>query len=55
VGLVYDPTGLPGVMTARPGVAGVLHQVNAFHLNSNRKFSNNLIGLNFMACIFSQP
>jgi hypothetical protein len=25
VGLVYDPRGLPGVTTARPGVAGVLH------------------------------
>jgi hypothetical protein len=25
VGLVYDPRGLPGVMTARPGVTGVLH------------------------------
>jgi hypothetical protein len=24
VGLVYDPRGLPGVTTARPGVAGVL-------------------------------
>jgi hypothetical protein len=28
------------------------YQVNAFHLNSNRKISNNLIGLHFMACIF---
>jgi hypothetical protein len=27
-------------------------QANAFHLNGNRKFSNNLIGLHFMACIF---
>jgi hypothetical protein len=27
VGLVYDPTGLPGVTTARPGVAGVLHRL----------------------------
>jgi hypothetical protein len=24
LGLVYDPTGLPGVTTARPGVVGVL-------------------------------
>jgi hypothetical protein len=24
VGLVYNPRGLPGVTTARPGVAGVL-------------------------------
>jgi hypothetical protein len=28
VGLVYDPRGLPGVMTARPGVAGVLQMVS---------------------------
>jgi hypothetical protein len=28
VGLVYDPTGLPGVMTSRPGVAGVLEMVS---------------------------
>jgi hypothetical protein len=27
VGLVYDPRGLSGVMTARPGVAGVLEMV----------------------------
>jgi hypothetical protein len=27
-------------------------EVNAFHLNSNMKFSNKLIGLHFMACIF---
>jgi hypothetical protein len=27
VGLVYDPRGLPGVTTARPGVAGVLHRL----------------------------
>jgi hypothetical protein len=26
MGLVYDPRGLPGVTTARPGVAGVLHR-----------------------------
>jgi hypothetical protein len=26
VRLVYDPMGLPGVTTARPGVAGVLHR-----------------------------
>jgi hypothetical protein len=25
VGLVYDPRGLPGVLTARPGVAVMLH------------------------------
>jgi hypothetical protein len=25
VGLVYDPRGLPGVTTVRPGMAGVLH------------------------------
>jgi hypothetical protein len=28
VGLVYDPRGLPGVMTARLGVAGVLQMVS---------------------------
>jgi hypothetical protein len=28
VGLVYDPRGLPGVTTARPGVAGVLQMVS---------------------------
>jgi hypothetical protein len=28
VGLVYDPRGLPGVMTARPGVDGVLQMVS---------------------------
>jgi hypothetical protein len=28
VGLVYDPKGLPGVTTARPGVAGVLQMVS---------------------------
>jgi hypothetical protein len=28
VGLVYDPRGLPGVMTVRPGVAGVLQMVS---------------------------
>jgi hypothetical protein len=27
VGLVYDPRGLPGVTTARPGVVGVLEMV----------------------------
>jgi hypothetical protein len=26
VGLVYDPRGLPGVTTVRPGVAGVLQR-----------------------------
>jgi hypothetical protein len=28
MGLVYDPRGLPGVMTARPGVAGVLQMIS---------------------------
>jgi hypothetical protein len=28
VGLVYDPTGLSGVMTVRPGVAEVLQMVS---------------------------
>jgi hypothetical protein len=28
VRLVYDPKGLPGVMTARPGVAGMLQMVS---------------------------
>jgi hypothetical protein len=28
VGLVYDPRGLPEVMTARPGVSGVLQMVS---------------------------
>jgi hypothetical protein len=28
VGLVYDPRGLPGVTTVRPGVAGVLQMVS---------------------------
>jgi hypothetical protein len=28
VGLVYDPRGLPGVMTTRSGVAGVLQMVS---------------------------
>jgi hypothetical protein len=28
VGLVYNPRGLPGVMTASPGVAGVLQMVS---------------------------
>jgi hypothetical protein len=28
VGLVYDPKGLPGVMTARPGVDAVLQMVS---------------------------
>jgi hypothetical protein len=28
VGLVYDPSGLPGVMTARPAVAGVSQLVS---------------------------
>jgi hypothetical protein len=27
VGLVYDPRALPGVTTARPGVAGVLQMI----------------------------
>jgi hypothetical protein len=30
VGLVYDPIRLTGVMTARPGVPGVLQQVVAW-------------------------
>jgi hypothetical protein len=29
VGLVYDPKGLTGVTTARPGVAGVLQEASA--------------------------
>jgi hypothetical protein len=28
VGLVYDPRGLLGVTTARPGVAGVLQMIS---------------------------
>jgi hypothetical protein len=32
VGLVYDPRGLTGVMTARPKVAGVLHSITALGL-----------------------
>jgi hypothetical protein len=28
VRLVYDPKGLPGVMTARPGVTGMLQMVS---------------------------
>jgi hypothetical protein len=33
VGLVYNPRGLSEVMTARPGVAGVLQQYFLNHLN----------------------
>jgi hypothetical protein len=32
VGLVYDSKELPGVMTARPGVAGVLEMVSEMTL-----------------------
>jgi hypothetical protein len=32
VGLVYDPRGLLGVMTTRPGVAGVLQMVSELTL-----------------------
>jgi hypothetical protein len=36
VGLVYDPKGLPGVMTARSGVAGVLQMVSELTLTVSR-------------------
>jgi 1,4-dihydroxy-2-naphthoyl-CoA synthase len=36
VGLVYNPRGLPGVMTARPGVAGVLQMVSELTLAVSR-------------------
>jgi hypothetical protein len=36
MGLVYDPKGLPGVMTARPEVAGVLQMVSEPTLTVSR-------------------
>jgi hypothetical protein len=36
VGLVYDPSELPGVTTARPGVAGVLQMVSEPTLTVSR-------------------
>jgi hypothetical protein len=36
MGLVYDPKGLPGVTTARPGVAGVLQMVSELILAVSR-------------------
>jgi hypothetical protein len=36
VGLVYDPRGLSGVTTARPGVAGVLQMVSESTLTVSR-------------------
>jgi hypothetical protein len=36
VGLVYDPRGLPGVTTIRPGVAGVLQMVSELTLMVSR-------------------
>jgi hypothetical protein len=42
VGLVYDPKGLPGVMTARPGVAGVLQMVSELTLTVSRACTGQL-------------
>jgi hypothetical protein len=42
VGLVYDPRGLPGVMTARPGVAGVLQMVSEPTLAVSRAHTGQL-------------
>jgi hypothetical protein len=36
VGLVYDPRELPGVMTVRPGVAGVLQMISEPTLTVSR-------------------
>jgi hypothetical protein len=36
MGLVYDPRGLPGVMTTRPRVAGVLQMVSELTLVVSR-------------------
>jgi hypothetical protein len=36
VGLIYDPRGLPGVMTTRPGVIGVLQMVSESTLAVSR-------------------
>jgi hypothetical protein len=36
MGLVYDPRGLPGVMTTRPRVAGVLQMVSELTLIVSR-------------------
>jgi hypothetical protein len=36
MGLVYDPNGLPGVMTTRPEVAGVLQMVSEPTLTVSR-------------------
>jgi hypothetical protein len=42
VGLVYDPKGLTGVTTARPGVAGVLQQPPGF---KDQEYSNHVYKL----------
>jgi hypothetical protein len=42
VGLVYDPRGLPGVMTARLGVVGVLQMVSEPTLTVSRAHTSQL-------------
>jgi hypothetical protein len=42
VRLVYDPRGLPGVTTARPGVAGVLQMVSEPTLTVSRAHTGQL-------------
>jgi hypothetical protein len=42
VGLVYDPKELPGVTTARPGVAGVLQMVSEPTLMVSRERTGQL-------------
>jgi hypothetical protein len=42
VGLVYDPRGLPGVMTARPKVIGVLQMVSEPTLAVSRAHTDQL-------------
>jgi hypothetical protein len=42
VGLVYDPMGLPGVTTTRPGVVGVLQMVSEPTLAVSRARSGQL-------------
>jgi hypothetical protein len=42
VGLVYDPRGLPGVTTVRPGVAEVLQMVSELTLTVSRARTSQL-------------
>jgi hypothetical protein len=42
VGLVYDPRGLPGVMTARSRVLGVLQKVSELTLTVSRACTDQL-------------